>query len=137
MYPVYRDLRDRLGPPLWHDWQGVPRYDAFQPGHQNVYAHHEALVIVRCGSCAEDFAVGVCTLDPLLMLRTLTFEPIVLPTLENPGWIAWGDAPWHDDGGQCAGTTMVADLIAIVEYWRHDDFEWVRHPELEMVFDAH
>ena len=32
---------------------------------------------------------------------------------------------------------MVADLIAIVESWRREDFQWVRHPELAMVFDAH
>lgn len=102
-----------------------------------MYAAHEALVIVRCASCCQGFPVGVCTPDPLFIVRTLSFEPIVLPTPNHPGWIAWGDAPWHNDDDRCAGTTMVADLIAIVESWRREDFQWVRHPELAMVFDAH
>lgn len=31
MYPLYRDLRERLGTPKWIDREGVPRYSDFTP----------------------------------------------------------------------------------------------------------
>ena len=131
MYPLYRDLRDRLGPPLWHDWQGVPRYTPFQPDDQDLYADHAALVLVGCAACGARFPVGACTPGLAWDPYTGSLAAVVLPTPAQPGWIAWGDAPWHDGGGQCAGTTMGADLLAIVEYWRRDGVRWVRQPDRE------
>ena len=129
MYPVYRDLRQRLGPPLWHDWHGVPRYDPYTPGQQNIYAVYEVLLDLQCAACHQWFAVASCAPRVRVQWPAGTVVTVVEPT-----WWAWGDAPWHihpDGHGLCEGATMVANILAVREYWRHEDFTWQRHAEWE------
>lgn len=55
MYRLYRDIRDKLGEPLWHDEHGVPRYVAFHPSMCGVYDVHVALLEIECQGCGEHF----------------------------------------------------------------------------------
>lgn len=140
MYPIYRDLRERLGAPLWHDTYGVPRYAVFNPSLLGIYNDWTVLFLVQCQSCAMRFpcAAGVSTLKYVISALeknrdnpdfTISDREDMSKVLER--MVGWGDAPWHTSegvqdsfDGQCAGTTMKTDIVAILEVWHKEDFEW-------------
>lgn len=156
MYRPYFDLREKLGEPLWHDDQGVPRYVPYKPEHGGVYDHFSALLEIRCQACQQPFLVAASwdTRDAMEALRVSHREDQptdpdvmkpVLPTAESAGSFGYGDAPWHGDR-QCGGTTMSTDVFRVVEFWTRmvddnfegsgnpDDFDWKRRPEFEFTY---
>ena len=157
MYPFYDDLRSRLGEPQWVDAQGVPRYDKYKPGEQDIHANFDCLLLVKCQGCGQTFLVGSWWSIPAAV-RGLDKEhwdiawdesghngkPKFMPTEEGPGSFGFGDAPYHefDQGtGMCIGTTMTTEDVRIVEFWECSDqpgtekfMKWVRKPEYEVVF---
>lgn len=142
MYPPYHDIRNRLGEPLWHDWHGVPRYEPYRPGMQNVYARYDCLAEVKCQACGRLFLVGACTGSPVVEVDKdgeVQMRYPKLPTPTDPGFVFWGDAPWHEEvgwAGMCPGVTMTADLVRVVEFWVYGrgTNPWERHPEYEVPF---
>lgn len=132
MYPLYRDLREKLGEPLWHDQLGVPRYAVFHPELLGIYDDWAVLFEVECEACRHRFpcAIGFCSLDyHLNPTLGLDFHNRFDPDKVLPQIVGWGDAPWHDMYGesafdsQCAGTTMSSSVVYILEVWRKDR-EW-------------
>lgn len=135
MYPLYKDIRERLGEPLWHDQDGVPRYAEFNPQLLGIYDDWACLFVVECQSCSRQFkcAAGLSVVHYCMknylhdkskwdeMTGKRDDAEFVLPHL-----IGWGDAPWHDDERQCAGTTMSTDVVAILEVWHRKNSEWKR-----------
>lgn len=128
MYPLYRDIRDRLGVPIWHDQHGVPRYDEFHPSLLGIHDDWACHFLVRCPSCGEMFpcAVGFNALSYIASQVNFIdlFDKRSSPEEMLPCFVGWGDAPYHPyPTGQCAGTTMGADVCAILSVWYRDS-EW-------------
>jgi hypothetical protein len=68
MYPLYKDLRERLGEPLWHDAEGVPRYAPFEPSLLGIYDRWAVLFV--------PFApIGVPETNSRWTQQTLTSSP--------------------------------------------------------------
>ena len=129
MYPIYRDLRDKLGEPLWHDGHGVPRYAEFHPSLLGIYDDWAALFVVRCQSCGMDFdcAAGLATSHRLITYPgkpPFAFEERNDPMKVLPHVVGWGDAPWHHDASQCSGTTMTTMIVRLRQVWRREKSEW-------------
>lgn len=144
MYPIYRELREKLGPPQWHDREGVPRYCRFTPEvAAEIYCDWVALLEVRCQACGKLFkcAVASSAMDRARALGVEKWDHLAA-ILEH--FIGWGDAPWHtydgDEcrfGGQCSGTTMTTDY-RVVGLWRKSsrrDFEPVEIPSEYLGFE--
>lgn len=134
MYPLYKDLRTKLGTPLWHDATGVPRYDAFHPDLLGIYDKWAALFLVECQSCGKLFkcARGLSLMSGGMSGMTKIFEDIKTAEGALKHLIMWGDAPWHNfEGdetafdGQCAGTTMSTSVVDILEVWHCLRSEWL------------
>jgi hypothetical protein len=125
MYPLYLDLREKLGEPLWHDQHGVPRYAPFEPDLLGIYDRWACLFVVKCQACerAFDCAVGWDFLSYAATSRATDDELQEMVNRQHdphyvlPKFVSWGDAPWHDMDNQCAGTTMTTDIIRIKEVW--------------------
>lgn len=127
MYPIYRDIRDRLGEPLWHDEHGVPRYAEFHPKLLGIYDDWAVLFNVECQGCGRQFpcAVGRSAIN-LVVQNSLEFADKDDAQKVLYQMLSWGDAPWHDGDRQCAGTTMSTDITAILQVWRRVDMDWVQ-----------
>lgn len=138
MYHPYFDIRNRLGEPLWHDKNGVPRYDEFTPQQACfVYGDWVLYFTVKCASCGQEFKVATSVaLMEWFKHQYLNKIDVSNDGLEdfktNPqvamGWLdCWGDAPWHEyNGGQCAGTTMSVDDGEYISLWRKELCKWVQ-----------
>ena len=134
MHPLYLDIIEKAGPPDWYSDGGVPRYGKFEPGNLDIYADYNCLYLLQCQSCARKFKVGTSASKHIFYSGN--FSDAVLPSKDGLGSFYFGDAPWHEEhGGQCAGTTMSSDEIAVLEFWARENFEWVRKPEYEIVFE--
>lgn len=130
MYPVYRDLRLRLGVPLWHDQHGVPRYDKFHPDLLGIYDEWAAAFLVQCQSCQETFPCATGQPNLIFVNGQPEFISDVETFLEQ--YVHWGDAPWHDGESQCAGTTMSTSIVKLLSVWHRTSGDWV---ELEITQD--
>lgn len=126
MKEAYADIQDRLGPPLWWDKAGVPRYERFTPQQvNNVYAERAALLTIVCQGCARTFEVAAVA----------TRDARWLETLELSAPLDYGDPPFHGahGSGQCSGTTMMSETAAVLECWvRNTTGGWIqvdRFPE--------
>lgn len=142
MYPLYKDLRERLGEPLWHDAHGVPRYAPFEPKLLGIYDKWAVLFLVECQACKKQFKCAAGTepfmdairRDPTRKWEDGDFEKLQEPMTVIDSVLGWGDAPWHtatgaEDqfNGQCAGTTMGTGVVAILEVWHRPSYsEWER-----------
>jgi len=131
MYPIYRDLRDKLGKPLWHDQYGVPRYAPFEPDLLGIYDDWAVLFVVQCQACGRHFdcASGLAVAHTVMSRGDYDEGKFAkLNTLEGAleELVYWGDAPWHDDDNQCSGTTMSSDVAAIKEVWKKDRGDWAQ-----------
>jgi hypothetical protein len=137
MLPDYRDITSRLGPPLWWDDHGVPRYDPFHPDLCGVYDDYGALLEIACQSCGRRFHVASGISGGFYRLRNDDRAP-VLPVPGNSGAFGYGDPPPHSDAlGRCPGETMSSDLVRVLEFWRRDgrDMTWRRDPRHEVRFE--
>lgn len=149
MYRLYNDIRNRLGEPLWHDEQGVPRYDTFHPSLCGIYDRFVALMEIECQACEGKFlvsgswdhsdAIRESDLAALLKRKPREgwCEHPIFPTATHSGSFGFGDAPWHGIE-QCSGTTMSTSVLRIVEFWSRDGGysgqDWRRRPEYEFVY---
>lgn len=130
MYPLYKDLKTRLGPPKWYDQNGTPRYDDFTPKEAaQIYSEWVALMTIECQACGKAFqcANAVAYWD-LKIRQPYGREPKANDAPNMVPWVAgWGDAPWHDADGdecgfdsQCSGTTMSTDWTSLRVWFRDD-----------------
>jgi hypothetical protein len=114
MYPLYKDIREKLGAPLWHDSHGVPRYAEFHPSLLGVYDEYAVLFLVQCQSCHQVFPCAVGHSK-----HVFTSEMKVLKDVHEfiQDYVGWGDAPHHEDIPQCAGTTMSTSVVKLLSVW--------------------
>lgn len=130
MHQSYRDIREKLGEPVWWDEYGVPRYCQFQPRcAANIYAHEVTLLEIACQACGRLFHVA----DAGNILDFSPDRPTLRQAIEN-GTIHYGDPP---NVGCCpAGATMNCEDLRVLEYWYKDYtagiWDWTRVPELEV-----
>ena len=128
MNQEYHDITSRLGPALWHDECGVPRYDPFAPGMcNNIYANEAALLEIACQDCGQRFRVAMST------LRWGWRTGIARAIAER--MIHYGDPPRHG----CVGDTMNCDDIRVLEYWHSGGdtgHGWVRDASLEVEIET-
>ncbi len=126
MHMSYADILSRIAePPRW--WSdGVPRYDPYSPQDHGIYSRQNGLVRVLCQACRTAFLVSVN--------NEQDGEPHLFKTLAADRFLT-GDPPAHvpPDGSRCAGETMGAEAVELLEAWERDPatFEWVRRPEHE------
>ena len=123
MHEGYKDIRSRLGEPLWWDDRAVPRYDPFVPQlAASVYADEVALLLIACQGCRRTFAVAATSAWPGL-------RGTLLKSIREQPW-CWGDPP----NVECcpAGPTMNSEALAVLEYWVRDaKHDWERMREYE------
>ena len=125
----YVDITKRLGPPLWWDEYGVPRYDAFAPDLCAVYSTECALVRIACQRCDERFTVAI---SRSVYSTTMGIPfPTSLAEEIRRGTIHYGDPPPH--AGCLAGATMNCIDLEVLEYWKQEGplGEWTSDPALE------
>lgn len=138
MYPLYKDIKARLGKPKWYDMNGVPRYDDFTPQDAaEIYGEVVALLNVRCQACGKVFkCANTYGLSHAARHAGGRIAEVMAEFKKDPLHFVtgWGDAPWHDSDGdecgfdsQCAGTTMSTDS-RVVGFWKKESFEWVEQP---------
>lgn len=112
--------------PRWFDEYAVPRFCDFSPrAVANIYAKECCLCLIRCQQCHREFKVA-------FSWHLLDGEPNLAKAIQTKQ-IHYGDPP---NIGCCdAGPTMNSEPLHVLEYWLHErepDYEWVRHPELEV-----
>lgn len=128
MLRSYAEITDKMGPPLWWDGNGVPRYVPFAPRQCGVYDAAVALVTIACQDCGAKFNVAFeydryeMHVDGMLTYKR--------PDAER---LHWGDPPNHG----CVGDTMNCEDLRVLEWWEKPDFDWVRVPEMEVVLPDH
>lgn len=126
MLPSYADIRDKLGKPQWWDEHGVPRYCEFGPQHVGIYATQVVLLRIGCQACRQQFDVAMATSS-----MTLVFGGKPLSDRVKNRSIHYGDPP--NEGCCAAGPTMNCEDLRVVQFWYKDDnFDWRRDPELEV-----
>lgn len=137
----YEDIVDRLGPPLWWDDNGVPRYAAFHPEMLGVYDEFAALIEIDCQGCDKRMLVATRWSKTDAVFFGAKFrEAPDLPTAKRGGdFGSYGDPPSHVANiGRCVGSTMSSGALRVVEFWERDrrSMEWRRLPAHEVTFDS-
>jgi len=130
MYPLYKDIREKLGTPNWIDQHGVPRYYEFNPKDTaEIYNDWVLLLEVECQSCGKKFKCATSLAWYQVWLKSPKLKDPTIEVIMNH-LFGWGDAPWHDADGneagfesQCAGTTMSTNCIPI-GLWHKVRSEW-------------
>lgn len=122
MHLKFEDITDRIAEdPRW--WlESVPRYCDFAPNQVDVYANEAALLLIEGQSPAGLFEVAVFS-------PSRRFRFGIRAHLLTYGDIFVGDPPNYKGR---ASPTMQTHTIKILQYWKRDDFEWVRDDSWEV-----
>lgn len=146
----YEDIISRLGPGLWYDSKGVPRYDKFSPDLCGVYMKWIALVRIACQGCGKEFEVANEVQEWQLSRQDWKNWKVTYPKKDDIGSFHYGDPPIHEG---CSGNTMNSIPLQVLEFWERGyrdpvdevcdkldrvqgkHWEWVRRPELEIEID--
>jgi hypothetical protein len=126
MHIDYSDIWSRIPtPPLWW-FQGVPRYEPFDPEWMD--GSEAALVHSKCQVCGTDFMVGICS--------RYANHPSLSEEIQkhNTLWLSNPPKVFCCQGGHA--TSSLA--IEVLEFWRRGtggDYKswstWSRVPEFE------
>lgn len=131
MLPDYRDITKRiLESPLWYTEHGVPRYDAFRPDMLGIYDVYAALYEIACRACDKHMLVGVGKRKwdyTQVNGRAIIFRQSLEKLIKDSGFV---DPPSHG----CVGDGMMCSDLRVVEAWQKINSQWVRYPDLELVF---
>ncbi|MHA1519031.1 MAG: hypothetical protein ACTSRK_02495 [Promethearchaeota archaeon] len=151
MKPKYSDILSRItDEPIWFGNNGVPRYESFNPSLSSDYYSDEVILLkIQCQNCRKPFLVEMhnskSSRFPSLEYQVIHHKSYLLNSVH------YGDPPRHnyprnDDQKQhnpgyndlrndeCVGTTMNAESLQIVEFWKRENLEWVRKLEYEIAF---
>lgn len=149
MHNDYADIRELVNrEPDWWDENGVPRWGEHHPSKSpDIYAGEVALILIACQACGRKFKVQATgnvyssymrRLDVWYMLKAQGEGDKEQPPMDKTPLASsiksrgyhYGDPP----NMNCCpgGPTMNCDDLRVIEYWRKDDFVWVRDPALEV-----
>jgi hypothetical protein len=136
----YRDIIDKLGPPLWWDEHAVPRYCPFSPDEcANIYADEVVLLEIACQSCGAIFRVAMSSSRFQRICEAAKYEnELFAKEVEeqklcddiSEKLLHYGDPP----NNHCcpAGPTMNCIDRRVLEYWKREKQEWVRDSSYEV-----
>lgn len=131
MKQAYLDIIDKLGTPLWWDEVGCPRYNEFYPDLcNNIYAKEATLVLIECQACRFKFNVCFsCDNHPIFLRGQFVKNSSLAEHIRNKT-IDYCDPPNY-----CcqSGATMTSNSIAVIQYWKRENFEWIRDKTLEIL----
>lgn len=135
MHRSYEDITSKLGPPLWWDDNGVPRYEAFDPELLGVYDRLGLLLLIECQACEARFNVAIALDGMAIHCSNLMGEDGTLnrKAAAEVGVYAfhYGDPPRH---GGCVGETMQSTMKKVLQAWTKESMvTWARVPELELL----
>ena len=122
MKQEYKDIRDKLGYPVWWDECGAPRYCKVGPSLVNdIYADEVVFLEVRCQRCGHVFVVA----RSLNFLEKHQQGKGFVDRLEADEEIPYGDPP---NIGCCyAGPTMQSISVRVISCWtKGHHHEWVQ-----------
>lgn len=126
MNQYYADIIEKLGNPAWFDENAVPRYCEFAPFKvANIYAQECCLLEIACQCCGHKFFVAMSWSN----WDAVRGIPKLSQSIYNKT-IHYGDPP----NTQCcpAGPTMNCVDLRVIEFWKDENFQWVRVPGLEI-----
>ncbi len=129
MKQSYSDIIAKSGVPLWWDEVGCPRYAEFRPDLcNNIYAKEVALVLIQCRACQFKFKAGFSSGGYTVIGGKYVEESLAEHIRDKT--IHYGDPPNY-----CcqSGATMNCEDIAVIEYWKRENFEWIRDKMLEIL----
>lgn len=149
MHHDFEDITSRISEqPSWWDSNGTPRYGDFVPkACPNIYAEEVALLLIRCQNCHKEFKVEMHMdmlqrVDRFAALKASgkvqdedakeVVKHFTLAVWIKEGVIHYGDPPRHDYTECAAGQSMNCEDIKVLEYWRKDQWDWVRDSSLEI-----
>jgi len=114
----YSDILTRLGPPLWWDELGVPRYDDFSPQLIAFPSNNQAALIeIACQSCGQTFQVSLSSSQEEFFKAA------------QARLLKYGDPPV---AGCCElGATMNSEPRKILQFWKREKRNWQRQEGLE------
>lgn len=130
MLPRYDGIRKRIPEePKWHDCHGVPYYDEFRPDDvPDIYADRAVLYLISCQACGKEFQVVAQEYSGNQFAPTRRCQR--LETADDLLMLHFGDPPRHDCPG--AGNSMNCWDLRVLQYWRRENFKWIRVPEMEI-----
>lgn len=110
-------------PPTFFQKDGVPRWEAFEPGRStDVYSVEAVTMEISCQVCDARFHV--------LMERESHGGKKTLAERILDGSIHYGDPP---NTGCCdCGPSMNSEPVRILGHWSRTGWEWTRDPSLEV-----
>lgn len=121
----YKDITDKLGEPIWWDEYAVPRYCEFHPNKVgNIYAEEVILLEIGCQECGFRYKVAM----------SYCYEGKSLTERVQNKQVHYGDPPNYC--ACSAGATMSCIDIRVLEFWKQEDLEWIRKPELEIEIEG-
>lgn len=135
MKPIYLDIVEKLGEPLWWDNYGVPRYTEFDPKliFGMVSPRYIAFMEIACQECGKLFKVA-SVFDPFEHYLLYKQDDVKLPNQKDVGDFHYGDPPYHIE--DClAGYCESSIPVRILEFWVREGIDWVRKPEYEIEFE--
>jgi hypothetical protein len=127
----YQEITDVMGPPLWWDESGVPRYVQFSPHvSANIHAQEIVLAEIACQSCFKLFKVCM-SIDSYQQNEHQTY---LRDHLIEHGF-NYGDPPFS----RCCetGCLMSSIPVRIIEFWQRNAERqekrliWERDPIIE------
>ena len=128
MNRCYSDILSRIPEePKWFDENAVPRYCEFEPKQcSNIYADERVLFLICCQACQHEFKV--------CLSRYHLDEGPEIKDLIQSGDLHYGDPPNIEC---CAiGLSMSSDSVKVLEYWKKENWDWVRDTSLEVELES-
>lgn len=118
MKPLYSDILERLGDPLWWDQRGVPRYEPFHPSMIGTDAEVVMPATIQCQFCKHPFRVAI-EVDrwdhPRIVASALT-QWRMTEALQSD-CVGYEDPPRLLTPCCEAGATATSELVEIHEIW--------------------
>lgn len=119
MKPLYSDILERLGDPLWWDQRGVPRYEPFHPSMVGIDADVVVLATIQCQFCGHPFRVAI-EIDhwdhPRIVATAWNDGERVVEALQRES-VGYGDPPRLLTPCCEAGVTATSEIHGIHEVW--------------------
>jgi hypothetical protein len=130
MHCDYKDIRSKLGNPIWFDEHAVPRYCDFNPeAVANIYAREVALVEIACQGCDKRFKVAFSWAS-FESTQGVPVPPISERIIKKE--LFYKDPP---NVGCCSGVCSLSVPVLVLQFWKYgrSPTDWTRLTNLEVL----